>query len=128
MRFVLALLAVLALLSSPVTGAAAQVACSHDGPMAMAGMDMSAMPGMDQAAANKTGVDPCCDQSSRHGGKSDMSCAQACAAMCGVPVALTAVSYDVVFAPVPADVPPARIVSPHPYEPPGLKRPPKSIA
>lgn len=96
--------------------------------MAMAEMDMSAMPGMDQAGAKKARGDPCCDQTSHHGGKSDMSCAQACATMCGVTVALTAVSYDVVFAPVPADVPPARIVSPHPYEPAGLKRPPKSIA
>lgn len=127
MRLVLALLAVMALLSSPVTAVAAQAACGHNGPMAMAGMEMSAMPGMDQAGTQK-GADPCCDQTSDHGGKRDMSCAQACAAMCGVTVALTAVSYDVVLAPVAADVPAARAVSPHPYKPPGLKRPPKSIA
>ena len=81
MRLVLAFLAVLALLSSPVTAAAAQAACSHDGPMVMAGMDMAAMPGMGQDAAKKAGGDPCCDQISHHGGKSDMTCAQACAAM-----------------------------------------------
>jgi uncharacterized protein involved in copper resistance len=126
MRFVLAFLAVLALLSSPVTAAAAQVACSHDGPMAMAGMDMTAMPGMHQAGSQKTG-DPCCDQTGQHGGKSDMSCAQACAAMCGVTAALASSSYGVVFLPVRAEIPPARIVSSHPYQPAGLKRPPKSI-
>jgi hypothetical protein len=128
MRYVLAFLAVLALLSSPVTAAAAQVACSHDGPMAMAGMNMSSMPGMDQTGAKKAGGDPCCDQTGQHGGKSDMSCAQACATMCGVTVALASSSYGVVFVPTPADIPPARIVSSHPYQPPGLKRPPKSIA
>ncbi|MBT9470785.1 MAG: hypothetical protein IV099_06330 [Phenylobacterium sp.] len=124
----LALLAVLALLSSPVTAAAAEVACSHNGPMAMAGMDMSSMPGMDQAGVKTAGSDPCCDQTGQHGGKSDMSCAQACATMCGVTVALVSSPYGVVFLPMQADVPPMRIVSSHPYQPPGLKRPPKSIA
>jgi hypothetical protein len=37
MRFVLALLAVMALLVSPVTAAVAQAACGHDRPMAMTG-------------------------------------------------------------------------------------------
>ena len=64
MRLLIALLALMALLSSPVTAAAAQVACGHDGPMVMAGMDMSGMPGMDQAATKKAGGDPCCDQTS----------------------------------------------------------------
>jgi hypothetical protein len=128
MRLLLALLAVLALLTNPVAAAAAQVACSHDdGSVAMSGMDMDAMPGMEQAGTGKGG-DPCCDQSGHHGQKRDMACVQACAAMCAVAVSLTAAADDVVFAPRPADVPSARIVSPHPYEPPGLKRPPKSIA
>jgi hypothetical protein len=128
MRYLLAFLAVLALLSSPVAAAAAQVACSHDGPMAMAGMDMSSMPGMDQTSDKKAGGDPCCGQTSHHGGKSDMSCAQACAMMCGVTAALASSSYGMVFVPTRADIPPVRIVSSHPYQPPGLKRPPKSIA
>jgi hypothetical protein len=83
---------------------------------------------MDQASAKMSGRDPCCDQTGHHGGKSDMSCAQACATMCGVTVALASSSYSVVFVPTRADVPQTQIVSAHPYEPPGLKRPPKSIA
>lgn len=128
MRFVLALLAVMALHSGPVTAAAAQAACSHDGPMAMAGMEMSAMPGMDQAGAKNAGGDPCCDPTGQHGQTTDMSCAQACATICGVAVALPSTVYGVEFTPMPAEVPSVRMVSSHPYEPPGLKRPPKSIA
>ncbi len=124
MRLVLAFLALLALLSAPVTAAAAQVACAHDGPMT--NMDMSVMPGVDQAGAAKTNGDPCCDQAGHHGKQA--GCIQACAAMCSVTAALVSAPFSVVFTPMRVETPSARIVSSHPYEPPGLKRPPKSIA
>lgn len=125
MRLVLAFLAVLALLANPVTAAASQAACSRDG--SMAGMGMAASAHMDASSAQKTAATPCCDHSGQHGKKSDASCAQACAATCGVTVALTAPTFGVVFAPVLVETPLARTVPQHPYEPPGLKRPPKSM-
>ena len=120
MRLLLAFLAVLALMASPLTAATAQVACAKGGSSAMAGMD--------HANAAKSGADPCCAHAGRHGKKAGMNCATACAASCGVAIALPGEPYDVALAPVRADVPTARIVSTHPFQPSGLKRPPKSIA
>lgn len=124
MRFVLALLAVVALLSSPMTAAAAQVACSHDEPAAMASMDMSGMPGMDSADASKAG-DPCCD----HGGKSGMTkdCAQACATMCAVTAALPSPPASLVRMPARVALAPARAAPGYAFEPSGPERPPKSM-
>ena len=120
MRLLLAFLAVLALIVSPLTAATAQVACAHGGSSAMAGLD--------HANAAKSGGDPCCDHAGQHGKKADTHCAKACAASCSVAIALPGGPYDVALAPLRANVPPARTVSTHPYQPPGLKRPPKSIA
>ncbi|GGL10216.1 hypothetical protein [Caulobacter rhizosphaerae] len=81
MRHLLAFLAILALLISPVTAAAAQVGCAKAGPEAMA------MPMAQSADGAKASHDPCCDenQKSPHDGK---SCAQICAAMCATIAAL----------------------------------------
>jgi hypothetical protein len=127
MRFLLALLAILALMVSPVTAAAAQAACSHAGPAAMAGMDMSAMPGMAQVDTHKGVGDPCCDHTGKHK-MSDKSCAQACATSCAVTAALPSspVSVAIVFARAPMAL--ARPISVHSHSPAGLERPPKSIA
>lgn len=122
MRFVLALLAALALAISPVAAAAAQAACHMNGAAA------PDMPGVPQAP-HKTGTDPCCPPSSgKQGKQADSSCAQACAATCGVAVALSEPTFDIVFVSTPGAVPPARIEPVHPYKPPGLRRPPKSMA
>jgi len=128
MRLLLAFLAVLALMASPLTAATAQVACAQGGSSAMAGMDMPGMAGMDPANAAKSGADSCCDHAGQHGKKADTHCAKACAASCSVAIALPGGPYDVALAPMRADVPPPRSVSTHPYQPSGLKRPPKSIA
>jgi hypothetical protein len=125
MRLVLAFLAVLALLINPVTAAASEAACLHDGSMEMAGMTMTAPTAPE---FQKSGADPCCGHSGQHGKTSDASCAQACAATCGVAVALAAPAFGVMFAPLRVEAPLARTVPQHPYEPPGLKRPPKSMA
>jgi hypothetical protein len=131
MRLVLALLAVMALLVSPMTAMAAQVACGHDRPMAttgaMANIDGSAMPASEHADVQKATADPCCDHA-KHGRMSNKSCAQACAASCVVAVALpTAVaSIDPAFTSAPAPL--TRLASVKGYEPAGPERPPKSIA
>jgi hypothetical protein len=127
MRFVLALLAVIGLLFSPAAAAAAQASCQDHGEQMMS-MATAAMPGMSQADGQK--ADPCCDpgknqsQSKHH----DMTCVQACAAMCGVPAALPAVAMVPLAAPQHVALKPALVASLKPHEPSRLERPPKSIA
>ena len=125
MRSVLALLAVLALLSSPMTAAAAQVSCSHDGPAAMAAMDMSGMPGMDHAGAQKAGADPCCDHTDKH--RMSKDCAQACAASCALAMTLPGASVSIRFTPTRLALAPAVMAAARPFEPAGPERPPKSM-
>jgi hypothetical protein len=127
MRLVLALMAVLALVFSPVTAAAAQVACDQTGPSATATMDMPAMPGMAQAGNHKASVDPCCDPSASH--KMDQkSCAQACATSCAVTAALPGPLTGSLLLFSTAQLTPAQLAQAHPYKPAGLIRPPKSMA
>ena len=124
MRVVLALMAVLALLVSPVTAAAAQVACDQAGPAAMASMDM---PGVAEAAAQKSMADPCCDHGAKHP-MDQKSCALACAASCAVTAALPGPVVGSILVFSTAQLTPARLAPAHPYEPAGLIRPPKSMA
>lgn len=123
MRHLLAFLAVLALLISPVTAAAAQVECAKAGPEAMAKMAAPAAKPMDAA---KTSHDPCCDenQKSPHDGK---SCAQICAAMCATIAALPTSEIQ-----LPA-IQPMRLTAAasnplRAHSPPRDERPPKLIA
>ena len=127
MRFVLAFLAVMALLVSPVTAAAAQVACGHEGPSATAGLPMSAMPGMAQVGVQKLAGDPCCDHTGQHK-MNDKSCGQACATSCAVAAALPSSLVSINLTLTRAPVTLARLVSVKGYEPAGPERPPKSIA
>lgn len=127
MRFVFALLAVMALLVSPVTTAAAQAACSQGSPAAMAAMEMSVMPGTARASVQKAPADPCCDHSDQNK-QTDKSCAQACAASCvataALPTSFTSVSFVFTRAPIS----PPRLAPAVSYQPFGLERPPKSMA
>jgi hypothetical protein len=127
MRFVLALLAVMALLVNPVTAAAAQVACAHDMQAGMVGMGSSAMPGMAHANGHRTAADPCCDPGSQHK-MSDKSCAQACAASCAVIAALPTSQLSIRLTYTRTVVAPLRRVAAEGYQPAGPERPPKSIA
>jgi hypothetical protein len=123
MRRLLAFLAVLALLISPVTAAAAQVECAKAGPEAMAGMDMPMAQSTDGAKASH---DPCCgdSQKSPHDGK---SCAQICAAMCATIAALpTSEIHLPAIAPMRLAAVPADPLRTH--APPRDERPPKLIA
>jgi hypothetical protein len=127
MRALLALLAVMALLISPVAAGAAQAQCALGGSAAMAGMDMPAMSGAAHAGVQKAMGDPCCDQAGHHK-MSDKSCAQACAASCVATVALPAsfISGSFVFTRAPMG--PPRAAPAVSYQPFGLERPPKSMA
>lgn len=123
MRHLLAVLAVLALLISPVTAAAAQVECAKAGPEVMAGMTAPEAQPSDAAMASH---DPCCDetQKSPHDGK---SCAQVCAAMCATIAALPTSDFL-----LPA-IQPTRLIAARAdplrtLAPPRDERPPKLIA
>ena len=122
MRHLLAFLAVLALLISPVTAAAAQVECAKAGPEAMAGATMPMAQPTDGARASH---DPCCDESQKspHDGK---SCAQICAAMCAM---ITAVPTSEVLLPIvkPMRLTAARADQLRTHAPPRTERPPKLI-
>lgn len=131
MRQVFALLAVMALLISPVTAAAAQAACGHGRTMAMtrvmANMDGSAMSAPGRAGARRVTADPCCDHAGR-GAMSHRLCAQICAGSCAAALALpgSLASLDPAFARARAH--PARLAPVEGHEPAGLDRPPKPIA
>lgn len=127
MRFMLALLAVMALLVGPVTVAAAQAACNQGGPAAMAGMDMSATPGTAHVDVQKATGDPCCDHSDQNK-NSGKRCAQACATSCAVAAALPSsfVSLSPLYARPPASFARPGLVPL--FQPAGPERPPKSIA
>ncbi len=127
MRIVLALLAVLALLVSPVTAAAAQVACDENSPSATSTMDISAMPEMGHASDPHAAADPCCDHGGPH--KMDLkTCALACATSCAVtavlpdPIIVSELAFSAAL------LTPARSATARPYEPSRLMRPPRSMA
>lgn len=123
MRTILAFLAVLALLVSPVSASAAQVAC---GQSATSANQMVDMPGMAVAGVDKISADPCCDHSPSH--KMDQkSCALACANACAVAAALPGALTSSLLLFASAQLTPARLAPAHPYEPAGLIRPPKSM-
>jgi hypothetical protein len=125
MRVLLALLAVLGLLASPLSAAAAQAACSQmTASASMSGMDR---PGM--AKAHPDGVrkaaDPCCDPGHS---VSKKSCAKLCAAACAVSAALAGPVVSVPFVMTAAEHDPAPVGPVHAFEPPGPERPPTPIA
>lgn len=120
MRVVLAILAALALAVGPVAAAAAQASC----PIGMSDMmvkAISAAHGMHMASQ-----EPCC--SPQHMQTKKAGCAQKCAAACGFAVALNAPAFRFVAVSTHAVHAAARAGPVHPYRPPGLKRPPRSMA
>ena len=126
MRVIFALLAVIGLLLSPVAASAASSACLKHGE---AGMSMAMAMPHDQAPGGAA-ADPCCDPGS---GKSaphhdSKSCAQACAAIYGVSVALPGEVAAVALMGLHARLAPEPSGPMHTHAPPGLKRPPKQDA
>jgi hypothetical protein len=126
MRPLLAFLAILALMISPVTAAAAQVECANAGPEAMASMASMAMPMAQSADDAKVGHDPCCDENHKapHDSK---ACAQICAALCATVAALPT-SEILLPASEPMRLVAARANPLRTHAPPRDERPPKLIA
>ncbi len=127
MRRLLAVLAVLGLLTAPLPAAAAQLDCEQMAPQAMAGMDMAATPDAASDATKAPPADPCCDHGKSAPANHDKSCAQACAAMCAVTAALSSepLGVTLVGARIATKIgieAPLRAHSPPPNE-----RPPRSI-
>lgn len=123
MRLLLALLALVGLLLSPVAASAAAPVClhHHDAAQMAAAMDVAGPQDAGMSAAM-----PCCDDD---GGKSvphdSKSCAQACAALCGVTAAQPETAAELPLAVAHARFEPAAATPLHAHGPPGLKRPPK---
>ncbi len=126
MRFLLALLAVIGLLASPASAAAAQAVCLGHGE-AMMPMAMPDMPGMDHADGK---ADPCCDPASDKAPSHHdaMPCLLACMAMCGVTAALPSAAPVSLAKPDHGAPPPGRMASLTPHDPERLERPPRPIS
>lgn len=131
MRFVLALMAVMALLASPIFGAAAQAHCNQAAAHAMS------MPMDDAIAATMVmggrpmtakAADLCCAAAPhRPSNKGEMNCLHACA-ICSIVSALSTSLPAPMLRQKPVTIPPARMASLQSHTPPRLERPPRSIA
>ncbi len=143
MRFLLAILAVLALAANPVAAArsgcgVAMIAASADAPavdtsqaMDTSDADMSAMDmsGMDQAQTQAMAAMPCCDPAGHHHKTDGRCCAEACALAGGFAGVLTGSAPDVaILGFTPAALSWAPSARPGAFETGGPERPPKSIA
>lgn len=121
MRTLLALMAVVGLLFTPMAAAAAQERCSNTG-SEMAGMEMPMAQGSGDA---KAAPDPCCDHSDK-APQSNKACAQACAAMCGL-VAPLPLSSEWSARPASVRLVAAKTLPLDALAPPRAERPPRSI-
>ena len=117
----LAILAVAALLVSPLNAAAAQMACDE---MAMS---PSAAPASNTMAMPDGGTDPCCDPQSAPT-KSPEGCLQACLVIAGMAATLPTPAPAVAVAWVRFEPVIDRPLRPPSRAPPTDKRPPRSIA
>lgn len=120
-RFVLAILAVLALAVSPITAQAALMPCGMDSSPATD----SGMAPMDGTAADRGAApaksDPCC-------GKALKGCAMSCSMICAGGGAILAAVADIAVFEAPATLSPSKGASLSPHPPARLERPPKSMA
>lgn len=117
----LALLAVLALLATPLNAAAAQVSCDESMASDTAADQASAMAAMDM----RPGGDPCCDHGKGQAGK---ACLSACIAMAGACATLPADLAPAAIAWVRFDIATPTAWAARSRDPPAAERPPKSIA
>lgn len=117
-RFVLAILAVLALAVGPITASAASMPCGMDPSQAIG----SSMAPMDGATADRDGApvksDPCCDKK---------GCAMGCSMICAGGAILATVSGIAVFE-APVTLSPSKGAALRAHPPARLDRPPKSMA
>jgi len=127
MRLLLALLVVMAMLASPVL-AAARADCCDGMTQAASSMGMGGLISMGLSNAKSGAVATCCDPSSKQKPADKKGCVQMCAAMTALAVVAVPVTIDRprAFSSAPLAAP--LRVSAQPFEPLGLKRPPKRIA
>lgn len=125
MRLLLALLALVGLLMTPVAASAGAAFCfGHGGEAAMA---MNAVAPVAYHAEHKADHS-CCDPDGAPANHDSQACAQACAAMCVTAVALVETAVQT---PTLLGRPHVEATSPkafHAHAPPGLKRPPRTLA
>jgi hypothetical protein len=118
-----AILAIVGLLLSPAAAAAAAQRCAHEhGARAMV-MDVA------HASPTSAGADhECCDDAGEATDHDMQACAQDCAIMCAVNAALPAATPIGVVKVGAFKAAPTPASGVHPFAPPGLKRPPRTIA
>lgn len=120
-RFVLAILAVLALVVSPITASAAMKPCGMDSSPAV-GSDMASMVG---TAADRDGApvksDPCC-------GKALKGCAMGCPMICAGGGAILATVADIAVSEAKVTLGLSKGAPLRAHPPARLDRPPKSMA
>ena len=124
MRVFLAMLALVGLLLSPAAASAAAQRCLHQDGGAMV-MTMGAAP---PSADGKASHHNCCDEHGKPAKHDNKACAQACATVCGVNVALPQAELGASLAAGGPVLEPVPAKAFHAHAPPGLKRPPRSIA
>lgn len=124
MRLLLALLALVGLLMTPIAASAGAAFCfGHGGEMAAMAKPSPVAHHTEHAADHS-----CCDEDGAPGGHDSEACAQACAAMC-----VTAAALAEAAAPEPALLGRPHIEAVpfkafHAHAPPGVKRPPRTFA
>lgn len=125
MRLLLALLALAGLLLTPVAAAAGAAFCfGHAGGPAAMEEPLATPAFHTEHAADHS----CCDPDKGSPSHDDQRCAQACAAMCAAPAAVTEL-VALASAPAgraPIESAPAKAF--HAHAPPGLMRPPRTLA
>lgn len=125
MRFLLAILALVGLLMTPVAASAGAAVCFGHGGEAMTAMSAAA------PVAHHTehkADHSCCDPDGAPAKHDSQACAKACAAMC---VTAAILNETTVQTPTPlgrADVGSAPLKAFHAHAPPSLKRPPRTFA
>jgi hypothetical protein len=125
MRLLLAILALVGLLMSPVAASAGAAYCAGHGGEVMDGMRASAPVAYH---AQHKADHSCCDPDGAPAKHDSKACAKACAAMC---VATAVLSDATVQTPAPlglAAVEATPLKAFHAHAPPSLKRPPRTLA
>lgn len=118
----LSILALVGLLLSPAAASAAAQRCAHEhGAMTMV---MDVAPTSASAGADHD----CCDDAGEATDHDTQACIQDCAIMCAVNAALPAATPLELVKVEGFDPAPAPSSGVHPFAPPGLKRPPRTIA
>lgn len=125
MRLVLALLALVGLLMSPVAASAGAAYCAGHGGEPMAGMGA---PAAVAYHAEHKADHSCCDPDGAPAKHDKQGCAKACAAMCVTTAVLneTAVQTPTPLGRAHVEVTPLKAF--HAHAPPNLKRPPRTQA